>query len=543
MTDRGRRRRSLAAIAVALCFAGSVAGVAHHVTASLERERRERIRSLESLAGISLALFRAEAARIEGELERMRTMLRAEGLWSAAARRGRDASSEVSEAQRVRLERSLRRGLADAPGFDGLELVVAGDAGLSLVGFVRGETLVEKRAWEGAEGEGRAKALWYGETVRRAVGSEGRQVEWGGLSPFAPDGSLRQRLAIALHAPGELVQGVLVARVDLRPWATKLVALGARSKQALELLSPEGAPLLPSVAGVAGEVVAAQSEARIGLLARAREQTPELARIELAGRQLLAQPLALGEAEGADIPLLWLVLETALPQLDRVAWLSGPWLPGLVLNGLVAALAIALLTRRERAGRATSIADSDRAAQPDAARRLEDGLARGRDEAAEVGTRIGDGQGGRAEAVETGGAHPAETEATREPRSRPFATRPWLADVRACLEREAAVRGLAVDVRCRKDIAREIESDSGWLGGLLVAIGREALASTTADRVQLEICEEADDGGARSLRFAFEAEGGALDPLAGMHPIAHALGARFEPEGTHRLALVVPASD
>ena len=95
--------------------------------------------------------------------------------------------------------------------------------------------------------------------------------------------------------------------------------------------------------------------------------------------------------------------------------------------------------------------------------------------------------------------------------SEPVPLRAWLADIRGCLEREAATRGLAVDVRCEKSMPTEFESDPGWLGGLVVAMGREALDATAEGRIVVEVFEDAGE----ALRVEVDAAPGALLQVEG----------------------------
>ena len=116
--------------------------------------------------------------------------------------------------------------------------------------------------------------------------------------------------------------------------------------------------------------------------------------------------------------------------------------------------------------------------------------------------------------------------------------REWLADVRGCLEREAATRGLRFDLRCEKSLPEDLRSDPGWLGGLVVAMGREALDATDEEGVVLEVREGEGD----SLRMEIDAGGVPLAPVGGMQQIASQMGARLEPAEAGRIALVLPAA-
>ena len=119
-----------------------------------------------------------------------------------------------------------------------------------------------------------------------------------------------------------------------------------------------------------------------------------------------------------------------------------------------------------------------------------------------------------------------------------FVLRDWLADVRGCLEREAATRGLTLDLRCERSLPREIEQDPLWLGGLLVSLGREALDATRESRVALEVTGESDS----ALRFEIDAGDTDLAAVKGMHVIAGRLGAELDKRGPGRLAVVIPGT-
>lgn len=124
-------------------------------------------------------------------------------------------------------------------------------------------------------------------------------------------------------------------------------------------------------------------------------------------------------------------------------------------------------------------------------------------------------------------------------RNERFVLREWLADVRGCLEREAATRGLTLDLRCERALPREIEQDPLWLGGLLVSLGREALDATCSTRVALEVTDEGGD----QLRFEVDAGDTELAPAAGMSVLAGRLGATLEGPRRGRIAVVVPSAN
>ena len=121
---------------------------------------------------------------------------------------------------------------------------------------------------------------------------------------------------------------------------------------------------------------------------------------------------------------------------------------------------------------------------------------------------------------------------------RDFVLREWLADVRGCLEREAATRGLVLDLRCERSLPSELVQDPAWLGGLIVAMGREALDATTLDGVTLEVAEEQG----RALCFELHAGEARLSPVAGMQEVAERIGARLESRRGGRMALVLPGA-
>ena len=109
--------------------------------------------------------------------------------------------------------------------------------------------------------------------------------------------------------------------------------------------------------------------------------------------------------------------------------------------------------------------------------------------------------------------------------------------MRGCLEREAATRGLGFALRCERSLPDEELADPAWLGGLLVAMGREALDAAAEDRVCFEVREEAGE----TLRFELDTGGAELHASGGMHAAAARLGARLEAGRAGLLALVVPA--
>ncbi len=155
--------------------------------------------------------------------------------------------------------------------------------------------------------------------------------------------------------------------------------------------------------------------------------------------------------------------------------------------------------------------------------------------------REGESRGAAERALAAAASEALHTDAGEEStpiRRERFVLRDWLADVRGCLEREAATRGLTLDLRCERSLPREIEQDPLWLGGLLVSLGREALDATRASRVALEVTGESDS----ALRFEIDAGDTDLAAVTGMTVIAGRLGAEFDKRGPGRLAVVIPGT-
>jgi hypothetical protein len=518
--QRWRRGAVLTLLAV---LVGGVSGLAlRDVADRREGARRQRAESLEPLAAAASAIFEVQDARLSDALQRLRAELRSQALWRTLDRSPEtedeerpsslDASDEAAEPGREdgsrRLVSRLRRALESGPGWLALEVVVAGDHGLS---GIRLEAGAEAPRLGPEEARRRAKALWYAEDVQRAVTASGRRVARGPASTDVgtdedPSEPPALRLVVGLHEPGEVVQGALVALVDPSRLAASLEGL-ARADQTLWVVSRTGRPLSKPV------LAAATAERLAEATARVLESTGGHAGVFASGERLVRGAL-LRHADGSPSDLV-LLAEAAKPATGWVAWRATPWpwaLPGVVL---VCALA---------AGASGGVGRAMEAAAEQAPTRVEPPAAATPPLAA------------TGEEAAAGGGRPLPDAALDEPSPVPIALREWLADVRGCLERDAARRGLGLGLRCERSLAGDLESDPAWLGGLVVALGREALDATSDARVRLEVREEPG----RGVRFEFDAGGVSLAPVGEMEAVARRLGARFEGVDEARLALVVP---
>ena len=500
-TKLATRARPLVAIGVAGVFLGLIAWSVLDVQLGADESHRHRIEALEDTAHIVNLFHAGEQARIALEIARLRTELRAQALWAnlgGAVAEG-NAAGTARETQAVegrQLEGLLRRNLAGSGSWNALELIVAGHDGLQVLGFENRVGRVLKRDWDEKQ-EGVAKALWYTDEVRRAIDSSGRRVERGDVSfermarqendqetsPNADSQLIErpiQRVAIGLHEPGELVQGVLVVTMDPVGYAGRLSEL-AREGQQINLVSLEGRPL---------DSAASPDQANrfAGIAARifAAEVLPEV--FEADGLLVLGRPLS--GPEGVVSNLLALV-ETGSVSRGFPAWRATAW-PGIVgVVAFLSVLSISLLYIQSPAP----------------------------------------------QAVATVAAAPNVEDPEIVIENARFSVREWLADVRGCLEREAATRGLSLDLRVEKTLPDEANGDVAWLGGLVVAMGREALDATAVDRVNLRVYEDAAD----VLRIEIDAGNVDLAPVAGMRVVARSMGGRIETAAGGRLALVVPS--
>lgn len=541
----GRSARGvLALVAVGTLFgAAGVAGWDMARRADAAREQAEA--SLLHAATVVDALHHAEDRAVADALEQLRTALRAQALWSRASLDGEaskspDAASEAtadrvdSEAEaavaardegdpqgedvgvgvgaedassgrsgpptgaaatgveRRRLIATLRRALAESDVFRGLELVTAGHRGLGALALARDGERAHVVSWDDETRARMAKALWYADEVKQAVAASGRRIERGDIGFEGDPERPLARVVIALHAPGELVQGALVGLVDLGQRGQRLQALVPDGTD-FAWLSLEGRSLDPTVRSpeATARLAAFATEALTGEGATAIRSTE--------GALVLARPLALADDGPAQSVGLFEITE---PATGLAALLATPWpwvLSAHALCVLVALLSIARVGAGALAvASATTGADARVAADP---------------------------------ADETSRAVDEIT-----PRREAVVLRDWLADVRGCLEREAATRGLGFDLRCARALGETVETDPGWLGGLLVAMGREALDATAEPAVRVAVTADEPD----AVCFEVDAGDVALAPVAGMREVAAAIGGRFETKGSGRLALVVP---
>lgn len=487
---RGEKIRRMAAVsALVLVVAGTAAWAARDVAIRVDRERTQRSELLRDLSGLANMLFLADEARIDSLVERLRVELRAQALWSVSETVDALGIAGVgrNEIDARRLFGVLRRGLTANEEVSALELIVAGHEGLSTFRLERGSSSEERAVLDPREQEGVAKALWYADEVRRSVVSAGRRVERGDLA-FEMVGDAEHpilRVAIGLHDPAELVQGAIVASIDVATFAARLETIPA-ANAGITLLMPDGR-------GLTSPTVVTRIDARNSALAARVLGAAELPEVFEANERLI-YGLPMAHADGSRANLL-IVVETEAPPKGLAAWLATPWPIALGLIGLVSGFALWALLR----GASGHAAAGDRRS---------------------AGSQTMGADGGS-----------GEIEISRQA----FVLREWLADVRSCLERDAATRGLVLDLRCDRSLPEELECDPGWLGGLLVAIGREALDATSGDRVRLDVLEDAGD----TLRFELGADGVPFGPVCGMEEVAEKIGGHFESAREGRVALVL----
>ncbi len=495
-------RRILAAF-VTVVWLGLIAWATLDVADRVASARQASVVSLGDLARTANLLFAAERRAIASELEALRSELRAAQALEHPARLRSlaDRDEEETSAEARRLEGLARRALSGSDRLGALDLVVADQEGLWSRGFVRDGQLVRERSATVELQEGVAKALWYSEEVRRAVASAGRSVELGDVSFEGEIARPWLRLAIGLHDAQALVQGALVASADLTRVSGALASIAAAG-QRVTLVAPDGRPLDPSIA--AGSDAPRWAD----LTARLLGADAPLEPFEADGQLVLGMPLADPSGQMLDLVLL---MEMPAPEVGMAAWLATPWPLALAGLSIASCLAIAALLCGPRPAAAVE-------AQPASPMRLEEERGARQVESAPV-------------AADDGVALPDGVAPEI------FALREWLSDVRGCLEREAATRGLGFALRCERAIPNQALADPAWLGGLLVAMGREALDAAAEDTVSFEVCEEAGD----TLRFELDAGGVVLDPSGGMNVAAERLGGRLESGRNGRLALVVPS--
>ncbi|MEZ4330655.1 MAG: hypothetical protein R3F35_02805 [Myxococcota bacterium] len=486
---------------------------------------------LQRTARVAEALWEADASRIQALLARLRVELRTQSLWAGPTNGGGDAS--VGPVPTRRTDTLLRRAFEGMPELETLELVVADQRGLSSVRIEPGAG-PPVEAEDAAERAARARSLWYADAVEEAVAANGRRVVRGpiGIEREGERGRALVQVVIALHDVDEVVQGVLIATIDLWPLGSRLAGLSTDPLR-FALVTPDGRSIGDSPVRAARSGSAVEGDAA--------DTTAEAAVVEVGDVRRWVQPVPGGSTEAGPRLRFW--IETDRPESIVAALRTGP--AALLLAALVA-LGGAFVAAR-RSGEAEAVADG----QSVGARRAETvgGTARaagtsagrmrgagaiGQDEALEAAHEAR--RVARAESVEPLASDPDESPGSVRPER--FVLRDWLADVRGCLEREAASRGLSLVLRCERALPREVEQDPLWLGGLIVSLGREALDATSASRVALEVVR-GDDA---ALRFELDAGGTELDAVEGMRQVARRLGASLESSGAGRLAVVLPGA-
>jgi len=519
----GRLPRTLAWLA-----AGAVLAVAVLAVLDTQKARRHSLAegdaAMLDLARVADALWDADEARIHALMARLRVELRGDPSWNAAGSAG--GATEQGSARR-RIDTLLRRALEGAPDLRSIELVVAGQDGLTAL---RIESGAEPGAAEDvvAQRETSARALWYSSEVEAAVEANGRRLARGPVV-FADraKGELPSVVAaLAVHDPEDLVQGALVATIDLAPLAGRLASLSSDATR-FTLATRDGIAIGRSPHPPRGDLAAL-------IASPERANAPPDGVIEAGGRRSLIVPAA-DEVESELV--FW--LDRAEPPSFASALGSSPWVVAL---GALALLVVALLAWSRSAGAAGTDAESGARSAARRAARVRSESSRDVEAGSESGTRPAAvnpfaAHAPDAPAAAAASASNATPSAPHVARER-FVLRDWLADVRGCLEREAATRGLTLDLRCERSLPREILQDPLWLGGLLVSLGREALDATSASRVALEVVADAD----AALRFELDAGETDLEAATGMRVIAGRLGAEIEDRGRGRLAVRVPGA-
>ncbi len=514
---RGPRRLALITAALLLATLGLA-------VLDLAREQSRRLEtgdaSMRELARVADALWLADEARIHALLARLRVELRIDERWSVTRAAG-DApvAGAADQASFRRTDTLLRRALEGAGDVRSIDLIVAGQDGVVSL-RVEPEAGPQAGPQDESELEARARALWYSDVVQQAVEAKGRRVTRTSTEspPVEVEGGGRVRAVIALHDADEVVQGVLVATIDLAPLATRLASLASRETR-FALVTPSGTPIGEPAQEPTGEIEKRLADAR-----SAKESVAPIV-VDAGLRSLLQRPTQ--SVDGAPEAYFWLERDPP-PSLARAA-LGSPWLVALAALALLAAALLAWDRDRSAARATVAVATPAPAVWSARSERAESALFA----AADPGPRAGGG-------FVAGGGEGGGAPGVRPER---FVLRDWLADVRGCLEREAATRGLTLDLRCERSLPREVEQDPLWLGGLLVSLGREALDATSASRVALEVTEDRTEAGGSGLRFELDAGDSELEAVTGMNVIAGRLGATLEGRGRGRLSVFVPGSN
>jgi hypothetical protein len=463
--------------------------------------------SLRELARVADALRQADEARIHALLARLRIELRSTGSWTRMGMADASASDPAVLRQRDTL---LRRALEGTDDVRAVELLVAGSTGLysARVEPDGGPSVAD----EAEQRDARAKVLWYSDGVQAAIAANGRRMTRGAITHGGAEnaGGATVQTVLALHSADEVVQGVLVATVDLVPLANRLGSISTGSTR-FALVTPDG------------QILGTPSDAPIGPIAALLGEeglAPEIPAAVVAGDGVRSLLMPASGTDEGPVELAYWLERDAPPSLGR-AVVGSPWLAvWAALTGLAAA---SFSWGRDRArlsvGAGTTVSGFPRGAVSSRASR-----AASMSSGARAGAHLEPGDPE---------AEPGEVQVRPER----IVLRDWLADVRGCLEREAATRGLTLDLRCERSLPREFRQDPLWLGGLLVSLGREALDATRASRVALEVTESDGD------RLCFEVDAGdtELEAVSGMQVIAERLGATLEGRGRGRISVVVPA--
>ena len=488
-TEKTKRIMAVVFLGLIVVSAGALA--VRDIELRSETEHAAKSEAIRELSNLANMLFLADAAHVDSLVARLRIELRAQDLWADsgtvdALGLSGDGRNEIDAR---RLHGILRRSLMANEDVRALELVVAGHDGLSTFRLDQGAASEPREVLDPRVQEGFAKALWYSDEVRRSVVSSGRRVERGDLT-LEQLGDAEHpilRVAIGLHEPGELVQGAIVALIDVGVFARRLETASTADGR-IALLMADGRAL-------SSQSVVIEVESRNAALAARVLGAAELPEVFSAdGRLIYGLPMA--HADGTRANLLVLVEATA-PAFGLAAWLATPW--PLALTLLALTLAVALWALWAFGGGVAPL------------------------EQTKVTPKTS------ADVADSGAASEIEIA------SEAFALRDWLSDVRGCLERDAATRGLALEMRCERSLPSELKSDPGWLGGLLVAIGREALDATSGEGVRLDVMEDAGD----TLRFELEANGLAFSPVHGMQEVAEKMDGHFDTSGEGRVALIL----
>ncbi len=525
--------------AILICLAGI--WFFGHISIQKERSAllAEHAQSLEDLGKLTQQLFLAEEEELDSLLIRIRSDLRADGNWAAQAAPlskrapSLNASEEISPKQfevqlgaavtgdRWRMVRAdLKRGLSGRADLRGLELVVADQAGLTAVRVVRTRDGVSEEFDDPRADKGIAKSIWYADEVRRAVAANGRRLERGTFSTSGVGESERTiiRVALGLHAPSELVQGVLVATVDVAPVADSLAALAGTGIDS-RILSLDGRALSSSKrvsppTGTESEAITQTGPERdVSLASRISAQETREGAFE--ADQYLVSGFPLLRSDGGLSESI-VLMETRLPPADLMAQASTPWGIGLIALTIFSGLAIVFLIRR---GSVKDSASQENSTAPDTkTRSLEAGATDAEEALAEPS--------------------PATGEPLAALARQSIVLRDWLGDVRGCLERDAATRGLSLNLKCERSLPQLIEQDPAWLGGLLIAMGQEALDATSEERVIVRVREDAHE----VLRFEVDAGPIELKPVEGMVALGNELGGHFESGRDGGLAFLMPLS-